>query len=396
MFSRLAGRKAIVGFAVLSTPLAGVVWWKVQHHNHDLAKPFVVLAKSGSKHEDHTTRREKRFNQFASCQLGEQYLMTPADFLESIIHDDIPGWTRKRELTPKEIDQKLRETPPVTKGSSKFFRNLHDKGIITFSEYLFLVTVLTKSKRGIEIAFRMLDVDRSNWLDKNEFMALADMVNRRSSAKSMAVETARHNHGNEQFDTSNTTLLTHFFGPRGTGRFTFDQFSKFMEYLQVEVLEMEFTQYSRGLPTIPEESFARLLLKNTSLCKEDMETYVKRLNSRMKQRQGITLQQFVDFGLFLNNLDDFAMAMRIYSISGSPVTPDEFQRAVKISTGHTVENHVAHVVFLLFDEDGDGKLSYHEFIELMKDRVKRGFKEPLSEKTGWEGFKLCVKKEVAM
>ena len=90
MFSRLAGRKKIVGLAVLSTPIAGVVWWKV-HREPNRAKPFVVLARSKSKHEDHTTRREKRFNLFASCQFGEHFLMTPADFLESIIHDDLPG-----------------------------------------------------------------------------------------------------------------------------------------------------------------------------------------------------------------------------------------------------------------------------------------------------------------
>lgn len=389
MFSRLSGRKAIVGIAVLS-PLAGVVWWKARQ-----TKPFVVFARSSSSEENHATRREKRFTQFASCKFGEQYLMTPADFLESIIHDDLPGWTRKRELTPEEINRKLRGTPAVTKGSSKLFRNLHDQGIITFSEYLFLITILTKSKRGVEIAFRMLDVDRSNWLDRQEFLALAEMVNKKTSAKSMALKEARHSSEAEQFDPCNTTLRMHFFGGRGTGRFTFDQFSKFMEHLQVEVLELEFAEYSRGMPTIPEESFARLLLKNTSLCSEDVETYIDRLNKKMKQRQGITVHQFVNFGMFLNNLDDFSLAMRIYSISGTPVTQDEFQRAVKISTGHTIEPYVVNVVFMLFDKDGDGKLSHHEFIELMKDRIKRGFKEPLSEKSGWEGFKTCVKKEMS-
>jgi len=31
-------------------------------------------------------------------------------------------------------------------------------------------------------------------------------------------------------------------------------------------------------------------------------------------------------------------------------------------------------VFALFDEDGDGLLSYREFIAIMKDRLHRGFK----------------------
>ncbi|KXJ28383.1 hypothetical protein AC249_AIPGENE23357 [Exaiptasia diaphana] len=44
---------------------------------------------------------------------------------------------------------------------------------------------------------------------------------------------------------------------------------------------------------------------------------------------------------------------------------------------------------------GDGKLSHHEFIELMKNRQKRGFRTPSADKPGWEGFKACVKKEIA-
>ena len=36
--------------------------------------------------------------------------------------------------------------------------------------------------------------------------------------------------------------------------------------------------------------------------------------------QGITLEQFLNFGMFLNNLEDFALAMRIYSIAGQAVT----------------------------------------------------------------------------
>ena len=93
MFSRLSGKRIFVGLVSLS-PVACAVWWRVRqdHTNAGLqTKSLVVHAKSTSNHEDNTTRREKRFNQFASCKFGEQNLMTPADFLESIIHDDLPG-----------------------------------------------------------------------------------------------------------------------------------------------------------------------------------------------------------------------------------------------------------------------------------------------------------------
>lgn len=52
----------------------------------------------------------------------------------------------------------------------------------------------------------------------------------------------------------------------------------------------------------------------------------------------------------------------------------EFARAVKICTGLTLSEHLVDTVFAIFDEDGDGMLSYKEFIAIMKDRLHRGFK----------------------
>lgn len=53
---------------------------------------------------------------------------------------------------------------------------------------------------------------------------------------------------------------------------------------------------------------------------------------------------------------------------------DEFSRAVKICTGYTLSKHLIDTVFAIFDQDGDGLLSYKEFIAIMKERLHRGFK----------------------
>ena len=47
----------------------------------------------------------------------------------------------------------------------------------------------------------------------------------------------------------------------------------------------------------------------------------------------------------------------------------------------------------IFDNDGDGMLSYQEFIAMMKDRIHRGLKS-YSRQEGWEGFKQCIKREM--
>ena len=44
-------------------------------------------------------------------------------------------------------------------------------------------------------------------------------------------------------------------------------------------------EYSRGMPTMPEDSFGRLLLRNTSLEEEEIQKYIDRPCSRLKQRK---------------------------------------------------------------------------------------------------------------
>lgn len=189
-----------------------------------------------------------------------------------------------------------------------------------------------------------------------------------------------------------TTLLIHFFGPKGNTDLNFESFKKFMLHLQTEVLELEFNEFSKGLSTISEVDFAKILLRYTYLDTDEYDMYLDRLLDRIKDSKGITFEEFHVFCQFLNNLEDFSIAMRMYTLADHPISKgiiiyetvkqimkrtfilDEFHRAVKICTGTNLSSHLVHTVFAIFDEDGDGLLSYREFIAIMKDRLHRGFK----------------------
>ena len=78
--------------------------------------------------------------------------------------------------------------------------------------------------------------------------------------------------------------------------------------------------------------------------------------------------------------------------------PEKCKREIKIilfqvCTGRQLSKHLVRTVFQIFDNDGDGLLSYQEFVAMMKDRVNRGLKS-YSRQEGWTGFKRCVKQEV--
>lgn len=171
-----------------------------------------------------------------------------------------------------------------------------------------------------------------------------------------------------------TTLAIHFFGAKGNDELRYEGFKRFMQNLQMEVLELEFSEFSKGLPTISEVDFAKILLRYTYLDTDEYDMYLDRLLDRIKDVRGITFEEFYVFCQFLNCLEDFSIAMRMYTLADHPISKDEFHRAVKICTGTSLSEHLVHTVFAIFDEDGDGLLSYREFIAIMKDRLHRGFK----------------------
>merc|ERR1719445_1516493 len=116
--------------------------------------------------------REKRFIKFSSVEYNGQIYMTPQDFLESVIEAEPKPRLKRRKLGVKEILALKENTPDMSGNSNDLFRNLGNKGIISYTEYLFLLTILIKPLSGFKIAFSMLDQDGNERIDKTEFKVL--------------------------------------------------------------------------------------------------------------------------------------------------------------------------------------------------------------------------------
>lgn len=59
--------------------------------------------------------------------------------------------------------------------------------------------------------------------------------------------------------------------------------SRFMDNLQTEVLEIEFLSYCKGLPTISEEDFARILLRYTNV--DDVSEYLENVRHSLPEEK---------------------------------------------------------------------------------------------------------------
>ncbi|XP_038148214.1 calcium uptake protein 3, mitochondrial isoform X1 [Cyprinodon tularosa] len=380
---------------------------------------------------------ENRFRLFSSVECEGQLYMTPLNFIESVTLNEPRSKRGWRSVTKKELDKLLSDTPPVWKGSSNLFRNLRERGAISYTEYLFLLCILTKPQAGFRIAFNMFDADGNEMVDKREFLVLEEIFRKKRDRKEVTDDSERQEqkslqlYGHHQSQTHNvrkkdvqhggnpgmwdvlrhgttqalfsdlmehvdekteTTLLVHFFGKKGKAELKFEDFYKFTDNLQTEMLEIEFLSYSKGMPTISEEDFARILLRYTNV--DDVGGYMENVRHCIPDDKGISFEEFRSFFQFLNNLEDFAIAMKMYNFAHRSVGQDEFTRAVYVATGIKLSPHLVNTVFKIFDEDQDGKLSHKEFIGVMKDRLHRGDGGVKAEEK-FISFKSCMKKELS-
>uniref|UniRef100_A0A8C1GDD8 Mitochondrial calcium uptake family, member 3a n=2 Tax=Cyprinus carpio TaxID=7962 RepID=A0A8C1GDD8_CYPCA len=367
--------------------------------------------------EVYMSSHEHRFRLFSSVEYEGQLYMTPQNFIESVTMSEPRIRKPWRSLNKQELEKILSDTPPVWKGTSKLFRNLRERGIIAYTEYLFLLSILTKPHAGFKIAFNMFDADGNQMVDKREFLVVTNMIKafhlmltplqvlkkesqefvprsywdmlRRGASQALFSDLAERADENMMID---TTLLVHFFGKKGKAELTFDDFYRFMDNLQTEMLEIEFLTYSKGMTTISEEDFARILLRYTNV--EDIRSYLENVRQCIPDEKGITFEEFRSFFQFLNNLEDFAIAMQMYNFACRSIGQDEFARAVYVATGLKLTRHLVNTIFKIFDVDHDDQLSYKEFIGIMKDRLHRGGRGYKTVER-FTSFKSCLKKELA-
>ncbi|XP_069385491.1 calcium uptake protein 3, mitochondrial isoform X9 [Paralichthys olivaceus] len=372
-----------------------------RHSINDLLPTFPrVQAKEKGRPFDfedgdvYMSSHEHRFRMFSSVEYEGQLYMTPQNFIESVTMSEPRNKRPWRSLTKQELEKILSDTPPVWRGSSKLFRNLRERGIISYTEYLFLLCILTKPHAGFKIAFNMFDADGNQMVDKREFLVLQEIFRKKNEKKGRKgdAEKSAQLRADETI-TIDTTLLVHFFGKKGKAELTFDDFYRFMDNLQTEVLEIEFLTYSKGMTTISEEDFAKILLRFTNV--ENISAYLENVRQCIPdEKEGITFDEFRSFFQFLNNLEDFAIAMQMYNFASRSIGQDEFARAVYVATGLKLTRHLVNTIFKIFDVDHDDQLSYKEFIGIMKDRLHRGARgyKAVARATS---FKSCLKKELA-
>lgn len=102
-----------------------------------------------------------------------EVFMTPEDFLRSFT----PGvmQPRKYGLDSFKIYQPEKHKHKFSDTRSIFYK-LGENGLISFSDYLFLMTLLSTSPNDFALAFKIFDINGDGELDKDEFLKVQHLI----------------------------------------------------------------------------------------------------------------------------------------------------------------------------------------------------------------------------
>lgn len=325
---------------------------------------------------------DKVFRYFASLKVvhvGEDnaVFMTPEDFVRSLTPGKIQppglGLDEHERFNPEKHKYKGHLSDQL--GQDSVFLKMGEYGLISFSDYIFLLTVLSLPPRMFEIAFQMFDLNGDGEVSPEEFEKVQNIL------FSMTPTGLRHRDhavtGSVLSAHVNSGLKEYFFGKNMEKRLTTKRFIEFQKNLQHEVMFLEFNSYDLVDGRITEWEFADMLLTYSSFHEKKKQKILRKVKKYFKENsKGIAFKDYLDFFCFMRNISEADMALSFHNAAGKAIDPDTFKQVAKTVTNVDLTNNVVDVVYKMFDENDDGVLSHKEFIVVMKNQLVRGLENP--------------------
>lgn len=299
---------------------------------------------------------QKRFNKYATINIygegDDELRMTIFDLFRSILNRSDLSDEILKKLVPKNIEWFNENGKNIETGVSD--------PTFSITEYILLTNMLVSNKTKFKLAFDMIDRERNDTVSRKEFNLMKNMFRRN-------IKCADH-----EKSANGTFLDTYFFKNDDNNAINFHQFQNFAIDFQNSVLNLEYAILAGQSPEtegVSRQDFAKLILDQTDL-KEDVKR--ERLTRLEKPDSSVTEKDFRTFFVLMHNVSDLKAIMKYYAMAGEDIGMAQMKRATELATLDEPDptEAVIHILFKMFDANGDDTLDYHEFVSLLRDQIK--------------------------
>jgi len=314
--------------------------------------------------------------------------------------NDTPEFLEFRKNAAVERAQKLE------KNARKLSIDLSGDGLMSFSEYLFIFTLLSIPDSDFELTFMMFDQDGNGTVDCDEFLSVMQHMRKRSGV-------AQTNRLGTAFVTDrNAPICETFFGPNRDRKLDFKQFSEFVRSLQAEIWELEFyvaaaASHSTSSPSDialehrnPQKEFVSLtkfLEMVVHYAGDRAEALRERIHDLKDEfsmdEHHISLEQWCNFNMFIQEWERAANAIELFRSGENAVYWRDFLRVFKAITNSEMDPHAARALLAILGGTEEGerfKVNADTLWPIIRRRVDRFRKHPTSPASTLQCLQKCI------
>lgn len=310
---------------------------------------------------------EKVFDYFASTLKDGVKYMTPGDLLCALVPTYPPQGSTVERAGSLDGERHPTNLEHLHNMSTEFFKlfDFDNDGLISFREFLFLVTIIGIPEQDVRTIFSVVDIDGNGVVDYDEFSAVVNTMQTKLHVVHNAFRRGLHHES--ELSREGGVLLS-FFGKDKKSKLQLDQFISFVSKLHTELVRMEFAYYDmEQAGTISAVDFARSLAASADLKRVD--GLLQKISAMPPElsSQRISFEEFSDLHRIHRNMHKVAVGLDFLGNVSTVTTKELFSSSIKKLTDIQLTDRVLDILFFVY-EAKQGGLDLHEFTDCMHRR----------------------------